>query len=153
MRILGSKKRFAAVATTTAAVLLGSGIAVAYWTTGGSGSGTADIGTSQDVTFTVGAGDGIDDLYPGAAEVFEVDVNNPTDGALQLGTVDIEIDGFSAPAGTCDIDDFSVTDIVVNDEVPAGPSTLTGTATISMDNTASNQDDCKNASLDLSFTS
>jgi hypothetical protein len=153
MRILGNKKRFAAVATTTAAVLIGSGIAVAFWTTGGSGSGSADIGTSQDVTYAVSATDPIDDLYPGADEDFVVEVDNPTDGPLQIGTVDIEIDGFAAPAGTCDIDDFSVTDIVVNDEVPAGTSDLVGTATISMANTALNQDDCKNASLDLSFTS
>jgi hypothetical protein len=151
MRILGTKKRFAAVATTAAAVLVGGGIAVAYWTTTGSGTGTAPVGDSDTITYTVSATDGIDDLYPGASEDFEVDSNNPTAGTLQVAGVDVEITGTS-DAG-CLASWFSVSDIAGPIDLAAGTD-VAGTVTIDMTNEiATNQDDCKNATIDLSFTS
>ena len=68
MRKIGSKKRFALIATTVAAVLVGSGVAVAYWTTTGSGTGTAATGTTSTVTVNQ-TGAAITGLYPGGPAV------------------------------------------------------------------------------------
>ena len=46
MKIFSSKKRVAAIGVVTAATLVGGGAAFAYWTTTGSGSGSATVGSA-----------------------------------------------------------------------------------------------------------
>ena len=85
MRNLSSKKRFALIASTVAAVFVGGGIAVAYWTTTGSGTGTAATGNSSTVTVSSTA---ITGLYPGGPAVpIVLNVNNPNASAQYIATV------------------------------------------------------------------
>lgn len=151
MRKIGSKKRFALVATTVAAVLIGSGVAVAYWTTTGSGTGTAATGTDTGVTIT--STSTITGLYPGGpAQDIDLNIDNPGPSAQYVGTVAVAVTSTSNPG--CDASDFTVTDAAVNDDVPVGATNAyTGNgATIAMINKATNQDACKNVTVNLSFT-
>lgn len=156
MRKLSKK----ALAASTAAVFLaGSGVAYAYWTNSGTGSGTAATGTTSALVVTQnGAPAG---LAPGsAAQPLDFTVSNPGTGAVQINGVTI---AFAATAG-CVTGDFgftqpSFTALII----PAGGSktftsgaggdvAATGAA-INMINTASNQDACKSASVNVSYTS
>ena len=53
MKIFSSKKRVAAIGAVTAATMLGGGVAFAYWTAGGTGSGSASTaGGGADLKIT-----------------------------------------------------------------------------------------------------
>jgi len=154
MRTLGNKKkRLAAVAATVAAVLIGGGVATAYWTTTGSGSDSASISAGTG-TLTYTASSPITGLFPGAEVDFDVDVNNTTGSPIQVGTVDISVTDVTGEAsGVCNPADFVVDDIVLGANVPAGTSTLTTGSTITMTNTNANQNACKGATVVLGFSS
>jgi len=58
--------------------------AIAYFTTNGTGSGTASVGTSSTITLhgtTTGT------LYPGTSETVTLAADNPSSGHQQVGTV------------------------------------------------------------------
>jgi len=146
------KRRFAAVAATTAAVLVGGGIAVAYWTTTGTGTGTATTGNSSTVTVTpdnVPAG-----LYPGGpAQDIDFSISNSNASAQYITTVAVAVTGTSD--ANCDADNFTVTQPTMGVSVPSGGASYLGSATgatIAMDETGVNQDDCKDVTVNLSYT-
>lgn len=152
MRTIGSKKRFALIATTVAAVFVGGGIAVAYWTTTGSGTGTAATGDSSNVTIT--KTNAITGLYPGGpAQDIDLNINNSNASAQYVGVVTVTVDD-TTDAGCTDAD-FIVTNGTINANVPSGATNAypgTG-ASIAMDETGVNQDDCKDVTVNLSFSS
>src|SRR6478609_11095472 len=123
MRKIGSKKRFALIATTTAAVLIGSGVAVAYWTTTGSGTGSATTGTASTVTVNQ-TGAAITGLYPGGPAVqvpFNI-VNGNVSGQY-ISTVALSVTNTTIAAVVqpgCTSADFTVTNGSVAAVVPAG---------------------------------
>ena len=149
MRNIGSKKRFAIVASTVAAVLIGTGVAVAYWTTTGTGTGSAS--TASDTGVDVHS-DAVTGLYPGIApQPIKLYIDNDGPSAQYVTAVDVEVTGTSDD--DCDPADFVVTDGTIGADVPVGPNNVYGAsgATITMTNTTDNQDACKNATIDLSF--
>jgi hypothetical protein len=156
MRIKTSRK-FAVVAGTVAAVLIGGGVAAAYWTAGGTGTGSATAGTSTALTVTqVGTSS---NLYPGGpSSPVNFSIANSNAGPAYVGSVTVGIANVvkagGAPAGTCDATDFSlVQPTAINASVPTGPTSFSPSgATISMNNKASNQDACKGATVNLTFT-
>ena len=126
-----------------------TGAAVAYWTTSGTGSGTASVGTDAGVTIspvTFGGGT----LYPNASVTVSFDVNNTsTTAPVKVDKVIADTSGGNTngisglPAG-CLATDFHFADVSVNTDIaPSG--VYCGTGTLSMDDTALNQDNCKNA--------
>jgi hypothetical protein len=124
------------------AALAIAGIAYAYFTSSGTGSGTATVGSIGDVT--------IDDvvitgtLYPdGPAATVEFTVNNPTDAPVKVGAV--VADGVTGLTGNCLADDFTFADVAVGAEIAAGGS-YDGSGELSLANTSANQDDCQGAS-------
>ena len=124
------------------AVLAFAGIAYAYFTTGGSGSGTATVGSIGDVT--------IDDvvitgtLYPdGPAATVDFTINNPTDAPVKVAAV--VSDGVTGLTGNCLAEDFTFADVPVGVEIAAGGS-WDGSGELSLANTSVNQDDCQDAS-------
>jgi hypothetical protein len=151
MELRRSSKRIAYVASAAIAALLVAGVAFAYFTSTGSGTGTATVGTSADnieVTGTVA-----DLLYPGGpgAEV-TFTATNPEDFNQKLSTISLTaVDG---PVG-CDTSVFHMADVAVGAEGNLAPNAtdvaLTATGTLYMDDNGLNQDACKNASLDLTF--
>jgi len=156
MRKIGSKKRFALIATTTAAVLVGSGVAFAYWTTTGSGNGTAATGTSSVVAIT--QTNTVTGLYPGGpAQTLQLNINNSNVSGQYVGIVTVAVVnttiGAVVQAG-CTAADFVVTNGTINAVVPAGtvnPYNASG-ATVKMIDTGVPQNACKGVTVNLSYT-
>jgi hypothetical protein len=127
--------------------------AFAYWTTTGSGTGSASVATANGVLVLHGTAP--TDLYPGGQS--EVTFTADNAGATNLFVGTIHLDSVAADAGhvTCDTADFSMADVVSNTMVPATTSghALTGTGTLVYANTAVNQDGCKGADLTLTLSS
>lgn len=136
-----------------------AGGAYAYWTSGGSGTGsgqaangTADVVVNQTTVLT--------DFYPGdSAQTLSGDFDNPNSGPVYIGTVTASISSVTkavgAPAGTCDATDFTLSNaaMTVNAQVPAGAGQGSWTgATIQFNNKATNQDACKGATVALAYT-
>ncbi|MEO8330687.1 MAG: hypothetical protein ABI586_11820 [Candidatus Nanopelagicales bacterium] len=164
-----SKKRFVLVASTIGAVLIGGGIAVAFWTTTGSGTGSGAVGT--DIPVTVAQNSTVANLVPGGpAKPLDFTVSSTATGAQQISNVAVTVSSVTkavgAPAGACTAADFSVTQPSKPSagtpvSIPAagsvtftsgvgGAQANTG-AQVSMINSASNQDGCKGATLVLSY--
>jgi hypothetical protein len=138
--------------------LIGGGVAFAYWTTGGSGTGTA--ATSEGVeNVTVVQTSEIAGMEPGdSAQTLSGTFTNPNSGPVYVGTLTASISSVDkatgAPAGTCDSSDYTLANAVVtyNAEVLADDtSTWTG-PTIKFNNKPStNQDACKGATVNLAY--
>jgi hypothetical protein len=178
-KFLKSKKGLALLAALVVAVAASVG-AYAYFTTTGSGSGTASVGTSSNITI---AGSTSGTLYPGTSEAVSFSANNPSAGHQKLGT--IVLDGVKAcPSGsawdptlnsnvggctnsasevtTCEsfsggasndlTKNFYMAPVAENQDLPSGNTpSLTG-GTLYMNDLSSSQDDCKNANLWLHFS-
>ena len=150
-----SKRTLALTAATTVAV---SGVAFAYWTAGGSGTGTAASGST--VPITVNQTSAVTALAPGLpAQTLSGTFTNTNDGPVYVGTVTVSISSVTkaagAPAGTCDATDYTVADATpINAEVPSGTGVGSWTgATIQFNNKADvNQDACKGATVNLAYT-
>ena len=144
-------KRIAVVGGTTIA-LVGGGAAFAYWTTSGSGTGSASTGTSSAFGVQVEQVN-LTDLTPGGpTDTVHFTVSNNNSGAQRLQAV-------VAKVGTADGTDWSVTGCSTADftvsapaftagDIASGGST-SGTFTIQMVNSTSNQDGCKGVTVPL----
>lgn len=154
-----------AVAMTVAGVLVGGGVAVAYWTTTGSGTGSAPVGTSTPLTVTQNTT--FTSLVPGGtAQGIDFTLNNPSTADVQVTSVVVAVASTSAGAA-CPPANFTIVQpskpSVTTPVIVAGSSSESFTsgaggeqastgATLRMDNTASNQDGCKNATVNLTYT-
>jgi hypothetical protein len=155
----GKKRNTRKIAMVTSALVLASGgAAFAYWTVGGSGTGTAATGTVANVTVVQTST--ITAMAPGdSAQTLSGNFTNPNAGPVYVGTVTASISSVTkaggAPAGTCDATDYTLANaaMTVNAEVPAGAAQGAWTgATIKFNNKASNQDACKGATVNLAYT-
>ncbi len=146
MRKLMRKRILVPVAAIAALAV--AGIAVAYFTASGTGSGTATVGSAAGVTITDVTFDNT--LYPGGGTTVRFTINNSSsDTAVTVDKVVADtaygttgVDGL--PAG-CDAADFTFGDVTVNTEIAADGST-SSTGTLSMANSSANQDACQGAS-------
>lgn len=151
-------KKTLAVATTVV-LLSGGGAAFAYWTNAGSGIGTAATGTSSNLTIVQTSTP--TGLAPGsAAQPLDFTVTNPGSGSVQISGVVI---AFAATTG-CFATDFNIAQATFTPKtIAAGASTTfhSGTggdvsstgAAINMVDTGVNQNSCKSASVNLTYTS
>lgn len=144
------------VAVVGAVILVaGAGVAFAYWTAGGSGSGTASTGASADIAVVQTSV--VTDMAPGIpAQTLSGNFDNANEGPVYATSVTASI-GSVTPvgAGTCTAADYVLTGAVmpVNAEVPAGDAQggWSG-ATIAFDNDpAVNQDGCQGATVTLAY--
>ena len=124
--------------------------AYAYWTASGTGAGTASVGSDSGVTIAVTSTGAA--LYPGGSATITFHVhNNSSSSPVTVG--DVVQDGpVTGLPGGCSAADFSFADVTLNESVAAGSNGAVHTGTLSMANTASNQDACKNASPVLHLT-
>jgi len=152
------RKRTGVIAAGAGVLLLSSAAAIAYWTVGGSGTGTADTGDVSNVTVVQTST--VAGMAPGdSAQTLSGTFTNPNAGPVYVGTVTASIASVTkdvgAVAGTCDATDYTLASatITYNAEVLANDtSTWTG-PTIKFNNKAStNQDPCKNATVNLAYT-
>lgn len=153
---MSRKKRLTITAAVTAALLVaGGGAAFAYWTAYGSGTGTATTGTTTNFTITSltsGAS-----LTPGGLpQTITFVVTNPGTGKQMLSSITPTVTTATAPNafpyGSCSAADYSFgAPSFLPGEISAG-STLTGTVTLSMIDSTTNQDDCKNLTIPVLIT-
>lgn len=157
MAQISKKKKLAAIAA--AFVVVSGGVAFAYWTTTGSGSGTAATGDGAE-SVLVNQTALVDPLAPDvAAQTLSGTFDNPNPGSVYIATVTVSIgsvtQAIGAAAGTCDATDYTLTGatMTVAQNVPAGTAVGTwGGATIAFNNKATNQDACKGATVNLAYT-
>src|SRR5436305_3738557 len=166
------KKTFAAATLVTMAV---AGGAFAYFTSTGTGSGTASVGTASSLTVT---GTSASTLYPGTASTVNFTVNNPSTGHARLGSITLSAVHACTGAGStwngsacsnsgteqtsCEsfdtsassaVDNFSMAAVASNaDFGPGNGQTVSQTGTLTMNDLNSSQNSCQGASLTLSFT-
>jgi hypothetical protein len=96
------KRRIAAVAVSTIALLGAGGVAVAAWQSTGSGSAAVQAATAHPSTITAVSAVA---LYPGASKTALVSVNNPNPypvvvTSLSAGTSAVQV----GPLGSCSAD-------------------------------------------------
>ena len=150
-----TKKKIVAGAVVSIAVLGGSLAAYAYWTTTGSGTGTASTGTSSAITAVQTST--ISGLRPGgAAQTLSGNFTNTTNsgGSVYVTTVTASISSVSGGAGACSASDYTLANAAmsVGADIPAGTAQGSWSgATIQFNNTGSNQDGCKGATVNLAY--
>jgi hypothetical protein len=147
-----SKKTLAAL-VGAAVVIAGGGVAYAYWSAGGTGTGTATAGSNNAIT--INQTSTIAGLAPGSGpQTLSGDFDNGNSSPVYVTSVDAIVSGTDAVG--CDATDFTITGpAVVGAEIPegAGVGTWSG-VTIEFNNKpGQNQDACKNATVDLAYTS
>ena len=149
-----TKKR--AVILGIVAAMAFSAAAVAYFTTGGSGTGSATVGTSSAAlitqTNTLGA------LYPTTSQPVNLSIKNTGSGSQFVNQV--HLDSIAADAGhaSCDVSSsganaaFTMADVAVGETIAAG-ATVSKSGSLAMNDTGVNQDSCQGATLTLTFSS
>ncbi|WP_369374131.1 hypothetical protein AB1046_08095 [Promicromonospora sp. Populi] len=149
-------KKRAVIILTAAFTLTGAGVAFAYWTSTGTGTGAATTGESVAFEITSEPGEG--ELAPGGAgQTVDFTVSNPGEGTQNLTEVTVEIaeEGGEAwePTDECLAADYTaeVTTGPPAGEIAPGDS-VDGTVTVTLDNTAVNQDDCQGQDVPLLLT-
>lgn len=146
-----SKKQYLAAGVAAAVIAGGAGAAYAYWTSDGTGSGSATTGTSSHFTVVV---DNLTngDLTPGGpSDTVNFSVTNPSTGVQKLTTTTASVVDTSN-AG-CTAADFSVSatslDTGAYGELASGGQ-VTGHFTVQMINRpAVNQNACQNVTVNL----
>lgn len=156
-RRLPSRRSLLTALGAIAVIAVGTA-AFAYWTTSGSGSGSADAGTTSGLT--VNQSTTLTAMFPGdSAQTISGTFDNPNAGPAYVGTVTASITSVTkaagAVAGTCDASDFTLATPVmtVGAEIPAGTAqgAWTGATLKFNDKTTTNQDACKSATVNLGY--
>jgi hypothetical protein len=154
MRLFASRKAVAVTAASAVIVAVTAIAGIAYWTTSGSGTGSATTGTSTPVTI-VQTGT-ITNLSPGGSAPVDFKINNP--GSNQyVASVAISIVGVEDMPGHaatgCSTADFSLTQPkAINADLPHGDTTFVPSgATLALNDAGKNQDGCQNVTVKLAF--
>lgn len=149
------RKRILVPVVALAALAL-AGIAFAYFTSSGTGSGSATVGTDAGVTITGVSFDST--LYPGGSTNVRFTINNTsTSTAVQVGSVIADAsagtNGITAAslAAGCDASWFTFDPVTVNTSIPAGRS-VDETGTLHFAESGTSQNACKGASPTLNLT-
>jgi hypothetical protein len=147
MSKLVTKKR--ALIGLCVVALASTGVAYAYWTASGTGSGTASTGTDSGVTISGVTFD--NSLYPGGSTTVHFTIkNNSTTAPVKVDKVK-QNGPVSGLASGCLAADFSFANVAINHEFAASES-QDYTGTLSMANTTANQDACKSGAPVLGLT-
>jgi hypothetical protein len=139
----------------SAGVALGlTGAAFAYWTTTGSGNGAASTQAAA-ATLTLNVSAVSTNLYPGGTAPVTITATNGSNTSLYVTTVSFASLSIDAGHPDCLSTDYTVGTVSTTaTRVLANTTSGTvATATLSMADTAANQDGCKGATVTLNFTS
>jgi hypothetical protein len=164
-----TKKTAVIVAGSTLLVAVGGGIAFAYWTSAGSGTGSATTSTGAS-SLTVAQATAPSDLAPGVApEAITGTITNNATNSAHVTSLTVTITGVTgAGAGGCTAADYGLTTgttaldkstavptitVPVGAELASGQSAPFPTVNIGFANSSTaNQDGCKGASPTLSYS-
>jgi hypothetical protein len=152
MRI--TKTKVASVLAVTAVVALGGTAAMAYWTSNGSGTGTATTAAGASnlaVTQTAAP----TNMAPGiTAGAVTVDVTNNAVNRAFVSQVVVSIASVSGGAGSCDATDYVLTGATLTNgagELLSGATAHFSGASLGFNDKTSNQDGCKGATVNLAY--
>ncbi len=151
-------RRLAGVLITVATVLGIGGVAFAYFTATGSGTGSALTGSAVNETLSSAPITGVNPAS--GSQTILGSVSNTANANEYIGTVSVSISSVVEnptiqalyPTYTCSAADYTVSGHAVNQDVASGTSGL-NFGTIAFNSTGVNQDACMNATINLSFTS
>jgi hypothetical protein len=158
-RKIGKKRGVAALSVI--AVLALAGGAFAYFTSSGGGTGSATVGTATNFTVTAQAASG--SMYPGGgSSTFSYVVNNPGTGAENLtGTTATVassggniVDNGTAVSG-CSASWFTASNTApagLPQDLAGGTSSTSGSVTVTMSDSGTNQDACKGHSPQITIS-
>lgn len=153
MKGLRFTRRKIAIASAAAVIGAGGVVAYAYFTSTGNGSGTASVGSAANWVVTV-TNDTSNGLYPGSgSETLTYKITNPGPAQQELNAVAVSVAN-SGTSGACLGSWFTATDNgSTNGVTPGGASGNlasgafdTGTITIVLNDSGSNQDACQGVS-------
>jgi hypothetical protein len=146
-----TKKRVI-IALAAVGVLAIVGVAAAFFTSSGTGTGSATVGSTGNVTIDSVTITG--DLFPGGdAATVSYTVNNATGKSVKVGDVVADTgagtNGITGLPAGCSASDFTYTsDGALNTTIADGDH-ADGTGTLSLANSSSNQDACQGATPTL----
>jgi len=145
------KKKMIAGAAVAALALGAGSAAFAYWTTTGAGSGSGTVASSNGTLVLHGLVD--DGLTPGGSETVHFTADNLNTSSLQVGT--IHLSNLTTSDPLCLAADFGMPDVSSGQVIAASTSdvVISATGTMSMADTAVNQDHCQGATLTLTLSS
>ncbi len=153
--MLGTTKKRALLALCCTGLLALAGVAYAYFTTSGSGTVTATVGSSSAVTLK---GTVTGNLYPGSSSPVSLTVDNPSAGKQRVGTISLEKITADAGHSGCSVattggnPDFAMADVVVNKTfAPGNGQAVTPNGSLTMNDTGVSQDACQGAMLTLTL--
>lgn len=153
-----ARKRVAAVSGVALAVVVGGG-AFAFWTQGGSGTGTAQTGDIVPITINQTASSDAA-LYPGGpATTLSGNYTNTNAGKVQVHEITVAVKpSWTSQADkakpACTAADFTGSKITVDAEIDPGKNVNSWTGlTLKLDDLAANQDNCKGVTPDLVYAS
>jgi hypothetical protein len=148
-----SKKR--AVIVGAIATLAIGGVAFAYFTNSGAGTGSATVGSSAAAT--VNQTNTLTALFPTTSQPVTVTVTNNGSGSQRITAVQLASITSDKPA--CDISlnatgsAFTMAPITIGETLAAGATSTPHSGTLTMNDTGANQDSCQGAALTLNYTS
>lgn len=159
MKKISKKQKYIAVGSVAVVLAAGSGAAYAYWTNSGSGSGSAATGTN--VAVVVNQTSTVSGLYPGGPPAtLSGNFDNGNAGAVYVAQVSVAVTAGWGPQAdptkpACTSADFTLVQPTATDaEVSAGTAQGSwGGASIALKDLGTNQDNCKNVSVPLTYTS
>jgi hypothetical protein len=147
-------KRRSLFVLTTALLVVVVGGAYAFFTSSGTGTGTASVGSSSAVTLHATV---TGSLYPGTSSPVSFTVDNPSSGKQRVGTislVSITPDAGHSECATVLGTDFTMAAVTANQTFGNGNGqAVTATGTLAMNETNVSQDKCQGATLTLNVKS
>ena len=139
-----------------AAVLACAVTAVAFWSTTGSGTGSGATANPGAQTVTVNQTSASTGLFPGGSVALSGTIDNANSNPVQVATLSATVASVAEPHASagCSAADYSITGgpVAVNANIPAGGSEPFSGLTLNMANTGSNQDACKGATVNVSYS-
>jgi len=152
-RITGKR---ASIALGSTIAIVAAGVAFAYFTSSGSGTGSASVGSSSAVTLHASISS---NLFPGSSSPVTLTVDNPSSGVQRVGTVSLSSITVDAGHSSCATTisggnpDFTMAAVPVNQVFsPGNGQSVAATGTLAMNETGVNQDGCQGATLTLHLT-
>jgi hypothetical protein len=151
-----TKHRKRSIVGAVAAILIIAAGAAAYWSAGGSGTGSAPTAAGT-TPLTVNQTTTLTGMYPGdTAQTITGTFTNTNSGPIRVNTVTASISSVTVGGLTavgCDATDYTlVPTATVGAEIPVGSAQGAWTGiTLKFNNKATNQDACKGAVVNLSY--
>lgn len=140
--LFSTKKRIAAVVLSGAVILGTGGIAAAYFTSTGAGSGSASVGSASNWTVAV-TSDTSNALLPGSgSETLSYTITNASAGAQALTGVTATVGDSGGCLGTWFTAVASAPTPATGASIASG-GTATGTVVVTLNDSGGNQDACQ----------